>query len=159
MSTICRITTWDTRRKEGERIVFLHGTFDLFHRGHVEFLKESKKQGGLLIVGVDHDENVPIYKSKKKVVFEQKHRVRIISQVSCVDYVIPLPKIKSGESPDYHYTKLFLQVRPDVITHGADFSYKKEIEEKCNLIGIKRIEIVHKYSNLSTSKYINEIRS
>ena len=49
--------------KETDRIVYVDGTFDLFHIGHIEFLKRAKALGDFLIVGV-HDDQVPIYIKK-----------------------------------------------------------------------------------------------
>ena len=51
--------------KETDRIVYVDGTFDLFHIGHIEFLKRAKALGDFLIVGV-HDDQVYIYIERER---------------------------------------------------------------------------------------------
>jgi ethanolamine-phosphate cytidylyltransferase len=46
--------------KENDRIVYVDGTFDLFHTGHIEFLKRAKELGDYLLVGV-HDDQVRLF--------------------------------------------------------------------------------------------------
>lgn len=143
--------------RRDRRLVFLHGTFDLFHRGHAAFLEESKKLGAILVVGVDHDDNVALYKQKLKPVYNQEYRVHIISRLDFVDYVIPLPKLSKNDSLDYHYLKLYLRIKPDVVAYGVNFDFSAEVNEKCRLIGAEGKRIKHPWSHLTTSGYINDI--
>ena len=53
LKTIRRIS--NELRERGESVVLTHGAFDLFHSGHASLLKESKKLGNYLIVGVESD--------------------------------------------------------------------------------------------------------
>ena len=46
----------NTLPKAGDRIVYVEGTFDMFHAGHAEFLKKAKLAGDFLIVGVYSDD-------------------------------------------------------------------------------------------------------
>lgn len=50
--------------KASDRVVYVDGTFDLFHVGHIEFLKRAKELGDFLIVGV-HDDQVRYFSYKK----------------------------------------------------------------------------------------------
>jgi ethanolamine-phosphate cytidylyltransferase len=45
--------------KASDRVVYVDGTYDLFHVGHIEFLKRAKEHGDFLIVGV-HDDQVSL---------------------------------------------------------------------------------------------------
>jgi len=139
-------------------VIFTHGTFDLLHVGHIQMLKESKNLGGLLVVGVDHDENVPLYKKRTGVIFKQAHRIELIRSLNVVDVVISLDPIRENESLDYHYMKMYLRIMPQVVTYGARFTYSHKVQERCRLINARSVQLGHyKYQQISTSGYIKEI--
>ena len=68
------------------KLVLTHGAFDLFHVGHLSFLKNSSKHGARLAVGVDSDRHTVFYKAKYPI-FNQKKRMSIVSELGFVDYV------------------------------------------------------------------------
>lgn len=71
-----------------EILVYTAGTYDLFHIGHLNILKAAKSLGDKLIVGVSTDELVEQYKKRPPVIrFED--RIRIVSELKCVDACIP----------------------------------------------------------------------
>lgn len=74
--------------KNGKKIVYTAGTWDLFHIGHLNILKQSFAEGDKLVVGVSTDELVQTYKKTKPVIpFEE--RKEIIESISFVDEVVP----------------------------------------------------------------------
>jgi glycerol-3-phosphate cytidylyltransferase len=69
-------------------IGYTTGVYDLFHIGHLNILNKSKKMCDKLIVGVTTDELMMTYKNKKSVIpFEE--RSEIVSNIKCVDVVVP----------------------------------------------------------------------
>src|SRR5690606_36030722 len=46
------------QQKEGKKIVFTNGCFDILHCGHVKYLSKAKEQGDILIVGINNDESI-----------------------------------------------------------------------------------------------------
>lgn len=66
--------------------VYVDGTFDLLHLGHVDFLKRAKKMGDRMIVGVIGDKNVKSY--KRKPIISCQERAEMLRNLSCVDFVI-----------------------------------------------------------------------
>lgn len=68
--------------------VFVQGSFDIFHAGHLRFLEQAKAQGDYLIVGINTDRLYRQYKGKEPVV-PFKYRKEVISGLKCVDEVIP----------------------------------------------------------------------
>ncbi len=157
MTKVLTLDELKSRLKTDTQIIFTHGAYDLFHIGHLHQLKESKNFGGKLVVGIDSDESVKAY--KRDPIFSQEYRVHTISRLEFVDYVIPLRKITRLEDLDYYYIKLYLQIKPSVVTFGKFFPYKSEVGEKCKLMGIKDREVTHKYSDVHTSGYIEDIVS
>jgi len=143
--------------KVDRRLIFTHGSFDLFHIGHMSMLEESKKLGGKLVVGVDHDDSIKTYKSSS-VVFHQDYRVSLIARLDFVDYVIPLPSYEIAEDADYYFLKTYLMLKPSFVTFGSNFPFIPQAEEKCRLAGAKARKILHAYStNVSTTKYAFQI--
>ena len=64
--------------KKDRRVVFTHGAFDLFHPGHFYLLENSSALGGRLVVGVESDESIAVYK-KRKPIFREGYRMKLIS--------------------------------------------------------------------------------
>ena len=71
--------------------VFTSGSFDLFHIGHLNLIKNAKRRCDYLIVGVNTDELVESYKNKRPIV-PLEERAEIVRSIKYVDEVI----IKSG---------------------------------------------------------------
>lgn len=96
--------------------VYTAGTWDLFHKGHLNILKKSKKYGDKLIVGVSSDALVSKYK-KVKPVFNYKHRVELLSSCIYVDKIVKQTSIIP--------IKILKKYDIDVITIGSDWKNKK----------------------------------
>ncbi|MFV0444693.1 MAG: D-glycero-beta-D-manno-heptose 1-phosphate adenylyltransferase [Planctomycetaceae bacterium] len=103
----------DRLRREGKRVVFTNGCFDLLHRGHVDYLAASRKLGDVLIVGVNSDASVKRLKGPERPVVDQAQRLHILSTLRSVDYVV----LFDEETP----VDLIRRVRPDVLTKGGDY--------------------------------------
>ncbi len=71
---------------EEYKIVCVSGYFDPLHVGHIEYFKESKKLGNVLMVIVNNDEQAILKKGKSFM--PEDERVEIIKELRCVDIVI-----------------------------------------------------------------------
>ena len=65
------------------KYVFVNGTFDVLHRGHVELLKYAKDQGDILIVAIDSDERVRSMKGSSRPVHGPSSESHSCVQLSC----------------------------------------------------------------------------
>jgi rfaE bifunctional protein nucleotidyltransferase chain/domain len=110
---------------EGKKVVFTNGCFDIFHRGHIDYLEKAKKLGDILIVGLNSDESVKKIKGEKRPIVPQDDRALVLSALGCVDYVC----IFDQETPEELIKKLI----PDVLVKGGDW-------EKENIVGRKIVE-------------------
>lgn len=73
--------------KDGKRIVFTSGSWDLLHIGHLNVLERSRALGDILIVGVSTDELITEYKGMPPVIpFEE--RLRLVQALGCVDVAV-----------------------------------------------------------------------
>jgi D-glycero-beta-D-manno-heptose 1-phosphate adenylyltransferase len=66
-------------RAQGKTVVTTNGSFDLFHPGHKFLLKESKKLGDVLIVGVNSDKSVKGYKGQGRPIDPEQKRAENVS--------------------------------------------------------------------------------
>ena len=103
-------------RKENKKIVFTNGCFDILHVGHIEYLKFSRKQGDVLVIGLNTDRSVREQKGDKRPFVSEDERARLISALEDVDYVILFDEL----TPE----KLIRRVKPDVLVKGEDWKKK-----------------------------------
>jgi D-beta-D-heptose 7-phosphate kinase/D-beta-D-heptose 1-phosphate adenosyltransferase len=102
------------RRAHGEAVVFTNGCFDLLHAGHIKYLEASRELGDCLIVGLNTDASVRRLKGAGRPILDELERAEILSALSCVDYVV----LFEDDTP----IELIEEIRPDVLTKGADYS-------------------------------------
>lgn len=134
--------------------VYVIGVFDLFHRGHVEFLKKAKALGENLIVAVNGDEMVASY--KRKPYYAEEDRLEIIK--SC-KYVQDAFIIR-----EYDNKKYIEQYEIDAIVHGNDWeraSYLQQIRVTDDYLKQQNAELVliPYTAGVSTSQIIKQIKA
>jgi rfaE bifunctional protein nucleotidyltransferase chain/domain len=103
----------DTLRRQGKRIVFTNGCFDLIHPGHVRYLRAAKRLGDVLVIGLNSDASVRRLKGPSRPLVSQRDRCEVMAALEMVDYVIVF-----GEDTPYELIK---QVQPDVLVKGGDW--------------------------------------
>ncbi|GMQ80176.1 MAG: hypothetical protein BMS9Abin04_124 [Planctomycetia bacterium] len=133
-------------RREGKRIVFTNGCFDLLHRGHVEYLKASRACGDCLIVGINSDASIRRLKGAKRPVVGQEDRAHILAALGAVDYVV----IFHEDTP----CELLRLIRPDVLTKGGDYQLDGVVGRE--LAG--EVRLISFFDDQSTSRTIDRIQ-
>lgn len=109
-----RVTALAARlRRQGRRIVFTNGVFDILHRGHVEYLTLARSFGDLLIVGLNTDRSVRRLKGPSRPIQPERDRAAVLLGLRAVDYVT----LFGEDTPD----KLIRLIQPDVLVKGADY--------------------------------------
>ena len=103
-------------RKNGRRIAFTNGCFDILHYGHIRYLQKAKRADRILIVGVNSDSSVKELKGAQRPVNPQHARAAVLAALECVDYVT----IFSESTP----TRLIAAIKPDILIKGADWKGK-----------------------------------
>src|SRR5258708_38004212 len=79
-------------RKQGKRIVFANGCFDILHAGHVRYLEGARGEGDALLVGVNADAGVLGLKGSGRPVLHERALALLVAALSVADYVIILPE-------------------------------------------------------------------
>jgi D-beta-D-heptose 7-phosphate kinase/D-beta-D-heptose 1-phosphate adenosyltransferase len=103
----------DRRRRQGERIVFTNGCFDVLHAGHVRFLQQSRAMGQVLVIGLNSDASVRRLKGTSRPLNGAEARAEVLAALSCVDYVT----VFEEDTP----LQVVKALRPDVMVKGADY--------------------------------------
>lgn len=101
-------------RREGLRVVFTNGCFDLLHVGHVRSLEEARGLGDRLLVGVNSDASVRRIKGPSRPLVPARQRAEVLAALACVDWVV----VFSEETP----RRLIRATRPDVLAKGGDWA-------------------------------------
>lgn len=115
--------------------VYVIGVFDLFHRGHIELLKTSKALGERLIVAVNSDQFVSLY--KRTPVFAESDRLEIVRACKYVDNAFLVY--------DYDNKPILEQYNIDAIIHGDDWertSYLKQIQVTEEYLSWRNINLI-----------------
>lgn len=133
----------------GLKVVFTNGCFDILHAGHVDYLEKAKSLGDVLVVGVNTDESIQKLKGEKRPIVELHNRMRVLSALSCIDYVIPF----SEETP----LSLIQKLSPNILVKGADY-VKENIVGGDHVLGTGgSVETIELVPGLSTSKIVDKI--
>jgi len=125
--------------------VFTNGCFDILHPGHINLLKESKKLGRKLIVGINSDASIHNIKGFDRPILNQNQRKIMLEALGIADEVI----IFDEDTP----YQLIKRIRPDIITKGGDYTIQ-------NVVGndLANVVIIPTIDNYSTTGVIDAIK-
>ena len=128
-----------------QKTVFVNGTFDILHRGHLELLNYAKTLG-YVYVGIDTDECIKGKKGPTRPVHNQEERKFLLENLKTVDEVIFF-------SSEPEFEELIKSLQPDIIIVGSDWKEKSTIKSYYDgeLIFFDRME------DYSTTKTIERI--
>jgi D-beta-D-heptose 7-phosphate kinase/D-beta-D-heptose 1-phosphate adenosyltransferase len=132
---------------QGKSIVFTNGCFDLLHPGHIKILREAKKKGDVLLVGLNSDDSIRRLKGNTRPILDETARALILSAISYVDYIVLFKE-------DTPY-KLIKEIRPDYLIKGQDWDKDKVIGREF----AKKVVCIKFYPGYSTTAIIKKIKS
>jgi rfaE bifunctional protein nucleotidyltransferase chain/domain len=135
-----------TARKQGARIVFANGCFDVLHVGHIRYLAGARALGDLLVVGVNSDEQVAIQKGAGRPIIPAVERAEIVASLGYVSYVTVFSEPT--------VTELLLALKPDVHAKGTDYSEETVPERDVVRSYGGRVAIVGDPKDHSTSEML-----
>jgi len=136
-------------RSQGKKIAFTNGCFDILHAGHVSYLRQSRRQGDLLVVGLNSDPSITRLKGTGRPVNKEVDRVMVLSELESVDYIVVF-----GEDTPIDLIKA---IKPDALVKGADYTRKQvvgwDVVEKHG----GRVVLVDLVAGRSTTNIIRKI--
>ncbi len=137
-------------KSRDRRVVFANGCFDVLHAGHVRYLEGARKEGDILVVGVNSDATVRDLKGDGRPVLDENARARLVAALRAVDYVIIFsePTVES----------VLHELRPDVHAKGTDYT-PDTVPERATAksLGI-RVAIVGDPKDHSTRGLLESVR-
>lgn len=143
-----RVSNW---KRQGKRVVFTNGCFDLLHLGHVDYLEKARNLGDVLVVGLNTDDSVSRFKGPERPIQDQRSRARVMAALAAVDLVV----LFNEDTPQ----NLISALIPHVLVKGSDYLAE-------NIVGadvvkkaggeVKTIDFVPGYS---TTRIIERIKT
>lgn len=136
-------------RKNGEKIVFTNGCFDILHVGHVRYLAAARNEGDILVVGLNSDRSTRKIKGTQRPIVQQDQRAEILASLCCVDYIT----IFNEQNP----LALIRSIRPDILVKGDDWPEKEIVGGdivKADGGEVVRVPVV---PNISTTSILKRI--
>ena len=134
-------------KSDNNKIVFTNGCFDILHRGHFDYLRQSKGLGNFLIVGLNSDDSVRLLKGNDRPINNQNIRAENLSKLDYIDAVI----IFNEETPE----KLINLLLPDILTKGGDYKINQIIGSEIVTNNGGKVKILPHIKGYSTTAIIN----
>jgi rfaE bifunctional protein nucleotidyltransferase chain/domain len=100
-------------KRQGKRVVFTNGCFDVLHPGHTRYLAEARRLGDLLLVAVNSDRSVRALKGPGRPIFPENERAEILAALEAVDYVT----IFDDLTPQ----RVIARMLPQILVKGGDW--------------------------------------
>jgi D-beta-D-heptose 7-phosphate kinase/D-beta-D-heptose 1-phosphate adenosyltransferase len=135
-------------KAKGRRLVTINGSFDLLHCGHLHILSEAKRQGDVLIVGLNSDASVRRYKGPGRPIVPERQRAEMLLALRMVDYV----HIFDETDP----VALIEAVKPDVHVNGSEYGFGCIESETVRRTG-GTLHLVDRLPGLSTSSLLDTL--
>lgn len=132
-------------KKQGKRIVFTNGCFDVIHPGHVESFRRAKALGDVLVVGINSDRSLRKLKGPKRPLIPEKGRAKVLAALADIDFVTVFGERTPAE--------LLSELRPDVLVKGGDYKLE-DIAGREYARKTVRIPLVKGYSTSGLIKTI-----
>lgn len=147
------ILRFGREKRNGRRIVFTNGCFDLLHPGHIGSLEQARSLGDALIVGLNSDASVRQLKGAGRPVLPERERAEILAALECVDAVVIFDELTPRE--------IIARLLPDVLVKGADWPGDQIVgREEVEAAGgrVVSIPVVPGYSTTEILRKIREGR-
>jgi len=145
LSELCR-----KLQKDRKKIVLTNGCFDLLHVGHIKLFAASKNLGDVLIVAIDDDDSVRSLKGPDRPVISATERVRILSALDSVDYMV----VFANSELD----KIIAHIRPDILTKGSNYDSEEVLGRDIVESYGGRVELIAITEEISSTQIINTIK-
>jgi len=136
-----------------KKIVLATGCFDILHQAHKEFLKKAKKQGDVLIVGLETDHRIHELKGAGRPANQLKNRIENLAQTGIADLVFSLPENFSTQKDYLNFLK---KVQPDILAVSSSTPNLGTKRKLMKRIGGKLKVVLKHNPQISTTKILSQ---
>lgn len=135
---------------QGKKVVFTNGCFDILHVGHLRYLNEAKKQGDILIVGVNSDSSVRQLKGMGRPINNEIDRAEMLSGLKAVDFTVIFDELTPIETLE--------KLKPSIHVKGGDYDKDKLPETATVEKNGGEVRILSFVEGKSTTNIVNKIQ-
>jgi rfaE bifunctional protein nucleotidyltransferase chain/domain len=139
----------DRLKREGKKVVFTNGCFDILHAGHTRYLREARKLGDTLILALNSDSSVRSIKGPMRPIVPEAERAEVVAALDSVDYVTVFDELTPLELIEF--------LRPDVIVKGGDWAEKDIVGAEAVRKWGGRVAIMPEIEGASTTNIIDKV--
>lgn len=146
------IVRFGREKRNGKRVVFTNGCFDLLHPGHIRGFEQARALGDVLIVGLNSDSSVRQLKGASRPIIPEKERAEILAALESVDAVVIFDELTPRE--------VISRLLPDVLVKGGDWPGDQIVgREEVEAAGgrVVSIPLVPGYSTTAILQKIREV--
>ncbi|RZJ81618.1 MAG: D-glycero-beta-D-manno-heptose 1-phosphate adenylyltransferase [Flavobacterium sp.] len=144
---LTQIEDW---KKEGKKIVFTNGCFDLIHPGHLSYLLEAANLGDKLIIGVNTDSSVKKIKGEERPINNEQSRLQLLAAMFFVDAVV----LFDEETP----ADLIEAIKPHVLVKGGDYKIEGIVGAKETIERGGAVKVLNFLPGYSSTNIIEKIK-
>jgi len=141
--------TVERLKREGKKVVFTNGCFDILHAGHTRYLREARKLGDALILALNSDISVRSIKGPMRPIVPEAERAEVVASLDSVDYVTVFDELTPLELIEY--------LRPDVIVKGGDWAEKDIVGAEAVRKWGGRVAVMPEIEGASTTNIIDKV--
>ncbi|MCQ2607180.1 MAG: D-glycero-beta-D-manno-heptose 1-phosphate adenylyltransferase [Bacteroidales bacterium] len=139
----------DSWKKQGEKIVFTNGCFDIIHKGHVYYLAKARDLGTKLVLGLNTDASIKRLKGENRPIKEEESRALTIASFEFIDLVI----LFDEDTP----LNLISSLLPDVLVKGSDYTVENIVGAKEVLANGGEVKTIDFVAGFSTTNYVKKM--
>ena len=140
----------DALRREGKKIAFTNGCFDILHVGHVRYLREAKKTADVLVLALNSDSSVRSIKGEKRPLVGEEERAEILAALEFIDFVTIFKELTPQE--------LIIYLKPDVLIKGGDWPEDKVVGRDDVKKWGGRVVLIPEVKGKSTTNIVEKIK-
>jgi len=146
------------KRLANKKIVFAGGTFDLIHRGHIEYFKKIKKLGNIVVIAISSDKRVRQRKGNKRPIIGEKERLAVIDSFRYIDYSLLAPE--PNKKKPVPTMRILEKLKPNIFISIDKrwLAFRDNIEKmgiQLKLISARRINSTTRLINRILKRYRN----
>lgn len=138
-------------KNQNKTIVLTNGCFDILHIGHAEYLKEAKKLGDKLFIGINSDSSVKKLKGENRPINNEMDRAKLLSYLEFVDYLVIFEE-KTADT-------LIDLIKPDIYVKGGDYTKESLPEYPTIEKNNAQVAFINFVEGYSTTKIIEKSKS
>ena len=139
----------DRLKREGKKVIFTNGCFDVLHAGHTRYLSEARKLGDVLVLALNSDRSVRALKGPMRPIVPEAERAEVLAALSSVDYVTVFDEMTPLALIEF--------LRPDVIVKGGDWAEKDIVGADAVRTWGGRVAVMPELEGASTTNIIEKI--